>query len=53
MLPPLQINLRNVDLEEDDEDEQSNERTVLVNHQPGWTIFENLYLYNGTLYSVT
>lgn len=27
--------------------------TRLVNHQPGWTIFENLYLSGGTLWVVT
>ncbi|KAJ9119173.1 hypothetical protein QFC22_003665 [Naganishia vaughanmartiniae] len=38
------------DIEEDDDDGASGGATQLIGHQPGWTIFENLYLYNGTLY---
>ncbi|KIJ51241.1 hypothetical protein M422DRAFT_158623 [Sphaerobolus stellatus SS14] len=28
-------------------------RTEVIVHVPGWTILENLYLYNGTMYIVT
>ena len=36
---------------EDDELEALS--TVLKGHQPGWTIFEKLYIYNGSFYVVT
>lgn len=36
---------------EDDELEAIS--TVLKGHQPGWTIFERLYIYNGSFYVVT
>jgi hypothetical protein len=37
--------------EEDDELEAIS--TVLKGHQAGWTIFERLYIYNGSFYVVT
>lgn len=42
-------------LEEDDDDDPltTSGQTSLLAHSPGWTIFENLYLYNGTLWVVT
>lgn len=39
------------ELAEDDELEAIS--TVLKGHQPGWTIFERLYIYNGSFYVVT
>ncbi|KAJ9110110.1 hypothetical protein QFC19_001781 [Naganishia cerealis] len=41
------------DEEEDDDEGVSGGASHLIGHQPGWTIFENIYLYNGTLYVVT
>lgn len=32
---------------------QSRPSTRVINHAPGWTMFENLYMSNGTLYIVT
>lgn len=40
------------DSEEGDEDGTSS-LTELLAHEPGWTIFEKLYLYAGSLYVVT
>lgn len=45
-------------MEEDDGDDDvvlgaESGLTRLVSHEPGWTMFERLYLYNGTLYAVT
>lgn len=40
-----------------DDDEQYDEfinlATTLKGHAPGWTIFERLYIYNGSFYVVT
>lgn len=38
---------------EDEDDQLEGSRTVLRGHQPGWTLFEKLYIYNGTFYVVT
>jgi hypothetical protein len=40
-------------LDEDDDEDGLTGRTSLLGHAAGWTIFENLYLYNGTLYVIT
>ncbi|KAG8862400.1 hypothetical protein FRB96_001470 [Tulasnella sp. 330] len=34
-------------------DETARPNTKLIRHAPGWTMFENLYMSNGTLYIVT
>lgn len=34
-------------------DEFTNLATTLKGHAPGWTIFERLYIYNGSFYVVT
>jgi hypothetical protein len=39
--------------EEMEDDEFDNKVTILAGHQPGWTLFERLYLYNGSFYVVT
>lgn len=43
--------------EEDEDDEDVivpvQGETVMKAHQPGWTIFDQLYLYNGSYYVVT
>lgn len=37
----------------DDGVEQARSDTVLLGHQPGWTLMERVYVYNGSLYVVT
>lgn len=39
--------------EADEDDEVLQGETILRGHQPGWTLFEKLYLYNGSFYIVT
>lgn len=36
-----------------EDDELEGISTVLKGHQPGWTMFERLYIYNGSFYVVT
>jgi hypothetical protein len=40
-------------LEEAEDDELESIATTLKGHQPGWTMFEKLYIYNGSYYVVT
>ena len=39
--------------EEAEDDELASVATVLVGHQPGWTIMERLYIFNGSFYVIT
>ncbi|WVO17415.1 hypothetical protein L204_105107 [Cryptococcus depauperatus] len=39
--------------EEEEDDEFQTLSTVLKAHSPGWTIFEKLYIHNGSFYVVT
>ena len=39
--------------EEAEDDEAENAITILDGHAPGWTLFDRLYLYNGSFYVVT
>ena len=39
--------------DEDEDDELENGATVLRGFQPGWTLVDRLYLYNGSFYVVT
>ncbi|KAJ9116172.1 hypothetical protein QFC20_000852 [Naganishia adeliensis] len=41
------------DEEEDDDVGVLGGATRITGHSPGWTVFENLYLFNGTLFIVT
>jgi hypothetical protein len=40
-------------VEEAEDDELEGMSTVLKGHQAGWTMFEKLYIYNGSFYVVT
>lgn len=51
-LPQLSISADN-DEEEDDDAGVLGGGTRITGHSPGWTVFENLYLFNGTLFIVT
>lgn len=50
--PQLSISAEN-DEEEDDDVGVLGGATRITGHSPGWTVFENLYLFNGTLFIVT
>ncbi|ODN99466.1 hypothetical protein L198_03310 [Cryptococcus wingfieldii CBS 7118] len=39
--------------EEEEDDEFESMATVLKGHSPGWTMFEKLYIYNGSFYVIT
>ncbi|WVQ85943.1 hypothetical protein IAT38_008111 [Cryptococcus sp. DSM 104549] len=39
--------------EEEEDDEFEGMATVLKGHAPGWTLFEKLYIYNGSFFVVT
>jgi hypothetical protein len=40
-------------VEEAEDDELEGISTVMTGHQAGWTMFEKLYIYNGSFYVVT
>lgn len=40
-------------VEEAEDDELESMSTALKGHQAGWTMFEKLYIYNGSFYVVT
>jgi hypothetical protein len=40
-------------MEEAEDDELEGLSTVMTGHQAGWTMFEKLYIYNGSFYVVT
>jgi len=40
-------------VEEAEDDELEGLSTVMTGHQAGWTMFERLYIYNGSFYVVT
>ena len=39
--------------EEAEDDELESVATVLTGHQPGWTLMERLYIFNGSFYVIT
>ena len=39
--------------EEAEDDELESVSTVLAGHQPGWTMMERLYMFNGSFYVVS
>lgn len=39
--------------EEAEDDELEGMATILSGHQPGWTLMERLYAFNGSFYVIT